>query len=91
MFTICSFGVSNTLNSTVVSCLNSSSLLLRTNANANVFFHRVSFRKKKTSKNVDTVPGKDGDVGGPSPAGDSKPTEESRDPDVSCAVLIRWR
>ncbi|KAL3780494.1 hypothetical protein HJC23_012579 [Cyclotella cryptica] len=44
---------------------------------------RVSFRKKKSTKNLDTVPGKEGDAATPSPAaGDSKPTEESREPEL---------
>ena len=45
---------------------------------------RVSFRKKKSAKNIDTVPVKEGDATGPSPAGAEKPTVESREPqDVS--------
>eukprot|EP00804_Cyclotella_cryptica_P029640 CCRYP_019023-RB/>CCRYP_019023-RB protein AED:0.06 eAED:0.06 QI:233/1/1/1/0.5/0.33/3/214/553 len=44
----------------------------------------VSFRKKKSTKNLDTVPGKEGDAATPSPAaGDSKPTEESREPEAA--------
>ncbi|KAL7520615.1 hypothetical protein ACHAWX_005341 [Stephanocyclus meneghinianus] len=44
----------------------------------------VSFRKKKSTKNIDAVPGKEGDATAPSPAGgDVKPSEESREPEAA--------
>lgn len=55
------------------------------------FITRVSFRKKKSTKNIDAVPGKEGDATAPSPAGgDVKPSEESREPEVCrCGWIFR--
>eukprot|EP00956_Cyclotella_meneghiniana_P001732 scaffold1895_cov59-Cyclotella_meneghiniana.AAC.3 len=46
----------------------------------------VSFRKKKSAKNIDTVPGKEGDAAGAPQAGAEKPTVESREPQD----LAKW-